>query len=637
MIPGFTMGGSMEFKILGGLEVLHDGRDITPTAPKLRRVLCFLILHPNQIVQTEALIDELWGDSPVRSAMTTMQTYIYLLRKIINEELEPDAGERFLLTRPSGYMAAVPSDHIDLFRFEALTERGRAALHGGDPETAADLLSEAMGLWRGAALADVRTGRLLQAHVTRLEESRIRTLEMRIEADLRCGRHRELISELKALTAEHPYHEGFHRPLMLALYRSGRQWEALNAYRSLREVLVGDLGLEPSQELAELQQAVLTGDPSLDLPRDAGRGPLGPARQRPATAPAGPRPPAQLPPDIADFTGRARSLDAVLGMLSGPPAGTGAPAAALTGAVGTGKTALAVHAAHRVRDAFPDGQLYVDLRGSGTDPADPATVLYGFLRALGVAAEEIPPDRAGRAELYRRRLEGRRTLVLLDDMGDRPGTADLLPSDPGCALIATMRGVPPEPLRDREVAVGELSAESARVLLGRVVGRQRLADETEAADRIVRYCGRLPLAVRAAGARLAALPFLSLAAYAEQLAVERQRLAQLRSSDFDLRAQLEAAYRRLGEADRTALRWLSLLSGSAFTPRGCAALIGTDRAQASDVLERLTAARFLRETPMYEGSDPGAEHRVYRWTSELHRIMVCDQVVESLSESLRAS
>ncbi|GGV40028.1 SARP family transcriptional regulator [Actinomadura cremea] len=627
----------MEFKILGGLEVLHDGRDITPTAPKLRRVLCFLILHPNQIVQTEALIDELWGDSPVRSAMTTMQTYIYLLRKIINEELEPGAGERFLLTRPSGYMAAIPSDRIDLFRFEALTERGRAALHGGDPERAADLLTEAMALWRGAALADVRTGRLLQAHVTRLQESRIRTLEMRIEADLRCGRHRELISELKALAAEHPYHEGFHRPLMLALYRSGRQWEALNAYRSLREVLVGDLGLEPSPELARLQQAVLTGDPSLDLPRAAGAGAGAPRPAPPRPAPAGPRPPAQLPPDIADFTGRARSLEAAIGMLSDPAPAPGAPAVVLTGPVGTGKTALAVRAAHRVRDAFPDGQLYVDLRGSGADPADPAMVLYGFLRGLGVAAEEIPPDRPGRAALFQRRLAGRRALVLLDDLGDRPGTADLLPRDPHCALIVTTRGAPPDELREREIRIAELSPESARVLLGRVVGPQRVADETEAADRIVRYCGRLPLAVRAAGARLAALPFLSLAAYAEQLAVERQRLAQLRSSDFDLRAQLEDAYRRLGEADRTALRWLSLLSGSTFTARGCAALIGTDRAQASDVLERLTSAHFLRAALLHEGSDTGGEHRAYHWTSELHRIMVCDQVVESLSESLRAS
>src|SRR5256714_1469762 len=278
-------GEIMEFRILGPMEGTAETGDVTPTAPKVRQVLALLLLRCNGLVQTGEFIDELWGECPPRSALSTLQTYIYKLRKVLLDET-PGGGahgsEEMLRTKPSGYILKVLRDSVDVGRFERRAEEGAQALEENEPERAAAALSQALTVWRGPALADVSAGELLGAYATRLEESRMRALELRIEADLQLGRHHSIVGELKMLTATHRLHEGLHAKLMLALHRSGRRYEALNVYRQLREVLIEDLGLEPSPALNRIHRALLASDPALDAkPREKAAVPPVP----PATAP----------------------------------------------------------------------------------------------------------------------------------------------------------------------------------------------------------------------------------------------------------------------------------------------------------------------------------------------------------------
>lgn len=620
----------MEFKILSGLEVILDGCDVTPSAPKLRRVLCLLLLHPNQIVQTSTLIDELWGDEPVRSAMTTMQTYIYLLRKVFGRRGAP--ADDLLVTKPSGYMVVTPPETIDLFRFEVLAEEGSAALRAGDAERARSKLGEALALWRGPALADIQRGRLLEAHATRLEESRLRTLELRIAADLQCGRHRELISELKALTTSHPYHEAFHQQLMLAFYRSGRQCEALDVYRRLRETFARDLGVEPSAELRRLQQDILSADPSLDLPVAPSSGAVTLSGPVPGSSPRltpRPKPPAQLPPDIADFTGRDEVLEVAEAVLTGSRERT--PIVQLTGMPGVGKTACAVRIAHRVRDRFPDGQLYANLRGSEDNPVRSEDVLRGFLRAVGLHDGEIPASPPERADLFRAYCADRRLLVVLDDVASAEQVAPLLPGGARCAVLMASRSSL-ELLPDAyAIKVGVLTEEESVELLAEIVGHARVRREREAAARIVRLCDNLPLAVRAAGARLAAISPMPLGRFADQMADERRRLDHLDSCDFEVRAQLETAYQRLPESYRSAAQWLSMLyADKTFTARGAAILLCRERAEAESLLE------FLAEVHFVQRLGPDSSEQFYYRFFELPRALLCDHATDMLLEGLRA-
>ena len=250
----------MRFNILGPMEVLHDGHSCTPTAPKVRRVLALLLLRANQIVDTEALIDELWFDNPPRSAVTTTQTYIYQLRKIFARMMPEDEAARVLLTQAPGYGLALTDDQLDVKMFERLSEEGRALAEDGRLGEASKRLNEALRLWRGRALADVIAGSVLEAHVVHLEEMRIRTLELRVRTDLQLGKHRELVPELRSLVSQHPLNEWFHAQLITVLQRTGRRCEALQVYQDLRRSLDTELGLEPSIPLRRLQRELLNGE-----------------------------------------------------------------------------------------------------------------------------------------------------------------------------------------------------------------------------------------------------------------------------------------------------------------------------------------------------------------------------------------
>lgn len=593
----------MSFCILGRLAVIHNSRDIAPTAPKVRQVLAFLLVRRNHIVPVSEFVDELWGDNPPDSAMTTLQTYIYKLRKDV---LDPSGLAR-LHTQSSGYLLEVADEDIDVHRFEQLARLGRAAQQEGNSVRASELLGEALALWRGKALQGVTTGEILAANVTRLEENKLQVLGLRIETDMQLHRHEELISELKGLVGSYPLHERFHANLMTALDRSGRRFEALHVYRRLRELLISELGLEPSPSVQRLHQALLSAEP-VELPA-----PAGPARPTSRVAPPPVTVPAQLPPDIPEFTGRIEALRRVRAVLeSNRPNASTAPAVLICGMTGVGKTTLALHAAHLVKNQFPDGQLCADLRGSRPDGATPADVLGGFLRALGVPDPQIPVTTEERLSLFRTWSSDRRLLVMLDDASSASQIAPLIPASPGSAVIITSRwglqGLPGV----RLAKLGPMTMSEGVELLARLIGRQQVLAEREEAERIVDRCGNLPLAVRCVAARLSAAPTWPLRKMATLIESGPWPLDQFRFAEFDLRGDFDRTYFRLDPPDRSALRLLSLLPAVKFTAGTAARLLGTAPEAIEAQLSHLVAQNLLEAS-----ADEGSEVIQY----QLHRLI----------------
>ncbi|GLW63957.1 hypothetical protein Arub01_22010 [Actinomadura rubrobrunea] len=572
----------MYFRILGPLWVANGGMEVTPTAPKVRQVLAFLLVRCGKLVQVGELIDELWGDDPPASAMTTLQTYIYKLRKDVLERCEAAT----LHTRVSGYLLDVSAERGDLLRFERLAHEGRTALDEGDPARAADRLSEALALWRGPTLADVSVGEILSAYVTRLEEERLRTLELRITADLELGRHQQLISELKMLVAEHPLNERFHAHLMMALHRSGRRYEALEVYQRLRRMLIDELGMEPSAPVQQLHLKLLNSDAETRTPRTSAT--IVRSRFDPLLVPA------QLPPDISDFVGREEVLRDVRRHLVRPQGeNTAVRAVSISGMPGVGKTTLALRAGHADRSEFPDGQLYADLRGTPDHPADPHQILEGFARAIGVPAGEIPDSLQERSKLFRTWSMGRRVLVVLDDAHSVSQVAPLLPASPNCAvIITTQRGLYSLP-GVRHIELDVMSTDDAVELIETASGRRFTAEERKSAERIAQLAGRLPLALRSVGCRLAAMHTWPVEKLAAQIEDSRRRLDLLSFAELDVRGRLSAGYRRLDPRDRSALRLISLLPPPDFTATTAARLIGSGTDAVEAQLIRLASRHLL--------------------------------------------
>lgn len=576
----------MEFLVLGPLAIVDGTRQFTPSAPKVREVLSLLLLRHNQLIPTQDFIEELWSHNPPVSAHSTLQTYIYKLRKLLTEHSDTDSGG-MLLTRQYGYEIAIPPEALDLCQFEQLMDNGISMLQRNDLEGGADTLSEALSLWRGPALADVSAGDLLSAYTTALEEKRLRALELRLDADLQLGRHREVVSELRKLIWAHPLHEEFHAKLMVALHRSGRRSEALQAYRHMREVLVKELGVEPSPACQQLHQALLSSDPSLDIVPS--RAPIS-ARQGTCA------PPAHLPPDVADFTGRTLELERVVQWLARPNSDHGALGmVSITGMPGVGKTAFSVHAAHQIRKHFPDGQFFVDLKGSGGEPARPSTVLHRMLRAVGIPDEHIPRTLVERSNLFRTWSADRRVLAVLDDAASSDQVQPLLPSSPRSAVLVCRRtgllSLPGAHTLELDV----LPVSDGVELFAKIVGPGRVAKDSRGAETIVRQCGCLPLAIRAAAARLVAAHGSALGALAARLARWRTRLDELCSTGFDLRGAFDSSYYLLDDESRDALRKLSLFGTKKFTIVHAARLLNWEDVDAVDtVLARLVEHHFLQ-------------------------------------------
>ncbi|MFE6421818.1 BTAD domain-containing putative transcriptional regulator [Streptomyces enissocaesilis] len=575
---------ALSFGVLGPVRAWRGGEPLATGSPQQRALLAALLLRDGRTATAPELIDALWGEQPPSQALAALRTYASRLRKIL------DPG--VLVSESGGYAVRLPGDGaLDLDAAQDLAARAEKARNSGDLCHARDLLRRALALWDGEVLAGV-PGPYAQAQRARLEEWRLQLLENRLDMDLEQGCHAEAVSELTALTAAHPLRERLRELLMLALYRSGRQAEALAVYADTRRLLADELGVDPRPGLQELQQRVLRADPTLAETS-------APAAETAVTTVR----PAQLPATVPDFTGRAafvRELRDVLSSASGDgPAGRVMAVSALAGIGGVGKTTLAVHVAHLARAAFPDGQLYVDLQGAGARAAEPETVLGSFLRALGTADSAVPDSLEERAALYRSVLDGRRVLVVLDNARDAAQVRPLLPGTEGCAALVTSRVRMVDLAGAHLVDLDVMSPEEALALFTRIVGEERVASEREAALDVVGACGFLPLAIRIAASRLAARRTWTVSVLAAKLADERRRLDELQAGDLAVKATFELGYGQLEPAQARAFRLLGLADGPDISLAAAAAVLDLPVEDTEDLLESLV------DTSLLESAAPG--------------------------------
>ncbi|MEU5000528.1 BTAD domain-containing putative transcriptional regulator [Streptomyces sp. NPDC021622] len=610
---------ALEFRLLGPVEALWEDRPLRVGGPKPRALLAALLLRAGHVVPADALVDVVWGDEPPETARALIQTYVSALRRAL-----PEARRGAIETRAPGYVIRPDAGAVDLGRFEELAAAGRRAAAQGDHSAAARLLRDALTLWRGAALGGV--GEVLRSEAVRLEEARQAVLEERIAAELECGgRESELITELKGLVGAQPTNERLRGQLMLALYRVGRQADALTVYEDGRAVLAEELGIDPGPELSRRHGSILRADPVL-LPAEGGGADATDvsAPQVPAT----PRPVCLLPPAIQDFTGRKTEIADVVDGLTAPRDATSV--VVVSGPAGVGKSALAVKAAHLAMDAFPDGQLYAELQGTG-GPLPPGDVLGRLLRALGAA----PPEHADeRADLFRSLVAGRRLLLVLDDAGREAQVRPLLPGSAGCGVLVTSRARLGGLDGARRTDLAVLDEVRSLELLARVTGPQGATDdpaEDAAARRIVTLCGGLPLALRIAGARLTTRRHWTPRILADRLEDERRRLDELAVGDLEVRASLGLSYESLDHDARTVLRRLAVLGPCDTAPWMVALLVDGAEDEVEEVLERLVDAQLLDWT----GTDSAGQSR-YR-AHDLVRVYAAERAEAEDSVEVRTA
>ncbi|WP_461010321.1 AfsR/SARP family transcriptional regulator [Streptomyces capparidis] len=573
----------MEFVLLGTVEARVGGHPVDLGHARQRCTLAALLVDAGLPLPADLLVDRVWGDRAPQRARGTLYSYLSRLRTA----LAPADGVT-IARRSGGYVLTVERDAVDLHRFRDLTARARAA--DGD-ERAHELYEQALALWRGEPFAGLDSPWIGATRATLEQERHAAELD-RNDVALRRGLHSGLTAHLSARAEEHPLDERLAGQLMLALYRCGRQADALAHYRRTMRRLADALGIDPGPRLRRLHQRILTADPRLHGPAP------GPPRAA-ATARATPVP-RQLPAPPALFTGRERELAALDAVLAGRPGGT-VPVAAVCGPGGIGKTWLALHWGHRNLDRFPDGQLHVNLRGfdAEAEPVAPAVAVRGFLDALGVDPASVPVDPDARAALYRSLVAGRRLLVVLDDARDAEQVRPLLPGSPGCAVLVTSRNRLTGLVAThgaRQVALDTLGDAEARRLLARVLTASRVAAEPEAVAAVVDRCAGLPLALGIAAARAAAQPEFPLALLAEELAEAATRLDALDIGELsgDLRAVFAASLGALPAPAARLFALLGLVPGPDVAADAAASLAAVPPARARALLRDLEAAHLVR-------------------------------------------
>ncbi|MFD9950209.1 BTAD domain-containing putative transcriptional regulator [Nonomuraea sp. NPDC059023] len=559
---------SPRFSVLGPLTVsLGDGAWRPVPGAKTRTLLACLLLHANQVVSIESLSQRLWGNQPPQDERRVVQTYVARLRQWLGDGTT-------VRTWPGGYEIRLGPDRLDMLEFRHLLNR---ACQADSPGQEIALLRRAVGLWRGGACADAASEILQQRDVAVLEEERRRAVERRIDLDLSSGSpSRDLIPELRTLTLEHPLRERHWAQLMRALLQAGRRAESLDAYREAFGHLREELGVEPGAELRDLHQAILAGVPE------------------PTTGAAEAHPPRETPADVSGFVGRAGELE-TLDRAAKHPGAT-----VIVGRAGVGKTALAIHWAAAAAGAFPDGQLYLDLRGFDALPSlSPGQALRILLRGLGVRPADVPADRDAATSMFRSRTAGRRMLILLDNARDTRHVRPLLPGNGPTVIITSrnqLRGLVTSGTAAR-IALRPLPPEESLELLAGQAGHDRLRREPEQTRTLAELCEHLPLPLRIVGERLARVPGLSAGALARE--IERDVLAafQAGDGDQDVRRALAWSYERLDPAARRTLRLAaSLYPGDVLEPEPLAALVQVPPDRIRRHLDRLNADHLVEQT-----------------------------------------
>ncbi|MEV4537475.1 BTAD domain-containing putative transcriptional regulator [Asanoa sp. NPDC049518] len=603
---------TVRFRVLGNVEVCVDGALVDIGHLRQQCVLVALLVEPDGVVPIDKLVDRVWADRPPQRAVGTLRSYLSRLRGVLAAAANVDIARR-----PGGYVLTVDPMAVDMHRFRRLVAQARAA--GGD--TGVALFEEALGLWRGEPFATLDTP-WLNSERDALKRQRLEAELDRNDLALSRGEHTRLLDELSVRAAAHPLDERLAGQLMLALYRCGRQADALGAYRQVRLTLAEELGADPSPPLAHLHQRLLAGDPALIQP-------VVPAAASDSRLVA--QVPRQLPAPPRSFVGRVRELAALGAVLEAQPDAGGTVAiSAIGGAAGVGKTWLALRWAHDNLHRFPDGQLYVNLGGFDPDRevVDPAVALRGFLDALGVPSTRIPADPDAQAALYRSLVADRRMLIVLDNARDSTHVLRLLPGSGACTVLVTSRHHLAGLLAAhgaRPLALDVLPDGDARMVLTEQLGTPRVADEPDAVTAILDSCAGLPLALGIVAARAAIHVDLSLATLAGELRDASTRLDALDAGELavNVRAVLDCSYQALPAAAARALRLLALAPGPDISLPAAASLVALTVAGTRTVLRQLITRHLLQE------NSPG-RYRMH----DLVRLYTAEQahVVETAEE-----
>ncbi|MFD5829938.1 BTAD domain-containing putative transcriptional regulator [Lentzea sp. NPDC060358] len=573
----------LRFAVLGALECWAGPERVKLGGPVHERVLVTLLLEPGQAVPVARLVEAVWDDAAPATARHQVRKAVAVLRQVV------PGGAGVITTEGAGYRAVVGDGvYLDLDDFLTCLDRAREAVAVGRTADAVSSLQHAVDLWRGPVLAGTG-GRLIDTASAALRERHLAAVEQLVELRLGAGEAVRLVGDLVELVTAHPLRETFHAQLMLALVRSGRQAEALEAYTRVQRLLADELGIDPDTRLTGLRDAILRNDPSLTA---TGAPPLLPEPAEETTAP-----PCTLPYDLRDFTGREQELRDLLDH-AGEPDGHSSRIVAIDGMGGVGKTSLAVHAAYLLAEQYPDGQLYVDLGGftQQQPPMSVDSVAETLLRQLGVPVDRIPGDAHGKAAEWRAIAAQRRLLLLLDSAGSAAQVRPLLPPGANSMMLVTSRVRLVDLDGAHWISLGTMSSASSLAMLADALGEKRVAAEPEAAAALAELCGHLPLALRIAAARLHNRPRWPIAYLVERLGNESRRLDELRSGERSVELTLKLSYLGLTPKHRAALRLLALHPGhNNIEARSAAALLGTGVEEAEEIMEHLLDVHLIQQ------------------------------------------
>ncbi|MFI1919544.1 BTAD domain-containing putative transcriptional regulator [Nocardia sp. NPDC020380] len=562
------------------------------SAPRQRIVLTTLLLNPNKIVSVDRIAQFVWDDPLPPSAAATVRTYVMRLRRALG----PFGVER-IQTRAPGYRIQIQDNDTDLGRFLSHRRTAKTLAESGELAGAVEELDRGLSLWRSDPFTDVPCSRLHESESGHLRELRLQTLGWRVDMQLELHRHAEILPELRRVVREQPLNEAFVGRLMLALFRAGQQPEALELFQRVRDELVGQFGMEPGVELREMQRRILRGEdqPAITITST-------PLSDPPPVVENAEMPmPAQLPPEVRDFTGRSGETHALYELLTArSDSGQAVAAGIVTGAAGIGKTSLLLRVAHAASGDFPDGQLYASLAGPDGSPVDPGSLATRFLISLGLPGAAIPDSDINRLALYRSVLARRRVLIVLDDVCDAAQVRPLLPGSGDSRVLVGSRRRLSDLDGSSTIALAPLDEHIAMDLLAGIIGKKRIDNEIQSARSVVQVCSGLPLALRVIGLRLLNRPNRSLDETARRLADPQRLLNELQVGDLSMRTALDRWYEALGQRPRDgdelrkAFRWLGMISSRHIRPHTIAVLLECSENRAEDLLEDLAEVHLLR-------------------------------------------